>query len=70
MPVPQFLQEYSNIPQHIRHDEQAHMRTANVYAVQVGDSSVALRDVDVLHLHVHVVLSYCAYISLLCPCYS
>jgi hypothetical protein len=32
------------------------MRTANVYAVQVSDSAVALGDVDVLHLHVHVVL--------------
>jgi hypothetical protein len=50
----------SCIPQHIGHDEKAHVRTTDVYAVQVGDSAIALGDVDVLHLHVHVVLSYVA----------
>jgi hypothetical protein len=47
-------------PQHIRNDKQAHVRATNVHAVQVGDSAVALRDVNVLHLYVHVVLG-CRY---------
>jgi hypothetical protein len=45
-----------HIPQHIRHNEQAHVRATDVYAIQVCDSAVALCDVDVLHLYVHVVL--------------
>jgi hypothetical protein len=44
------------IPQHIGHDEKAHVRATDVHAIQVSDSAVALGDVDVLHLHVHVVL--------------
>ena len=34
------------------------MRASNVDAIQMCDSSVALRNVDVLELYVHVVLSY------------
>lgn len=31
------------------------MRTANVHTIEMGDSAVALGDVDVLQLAVHVV---------------
>lgn len=34
------------------------MRPSNVYAVQMGHSPVALSNVDVLELAVHVVLNY------------
>ena len=36
------------------------MRSTDVDSVQMRDSSVALGDVDVLELAVHVVLSYIA----------
>lgn len=43
-------------PQHIRHDEVSHMRSANVYLVQMADTAITRRHGDVFKLHVHVVL--------------
>lgn len=44
-----------SVPQHIRHDEESHMATADVDLVQVGDTAVACGDGDILELDVHVV---------------
>lgn len=46
-----------SLPQHIWHDEESNMGPSDVDLVQVGDTSVASSDGDVLELHVHVVLS-------------
>lgn len=45
-------------PEHVGHNEEAHMRSANVDSIQMCDSPISLCDVDVLELDVHVVLSY------------
>lgn len=47
-----------NPPEHIRHNEQTHVRPSNVDPVQMRDSPVALRNVDVFQLYVHVILGY------------
>jgi hypothetical protein len=47
----------SDSPQHVRHNEQPYVRASDVDPIQVGDSAVALCDVDILHLYIHVVLS-------------
>lgn len=46
-----------SLPQHIWHNEESNMGSSDVDLVQVGDTSVAGGDGDVLELHVHVVLS-------------
>ena len=46
----------SGIPQHVGHDKQPHVRAPNVDPVQMSNSAIALGDVDVLQLAVHVVL--------------
>ncbi len=48
--------EHRRILQHVRHDEEAHVRATNVDSIQVRHSTVSLRYVDVLELAVHVVL--------------
>jgi hypothetical protein len=47
----------ANQPQHVRHDEESDVRSANVHLIQVADSAVARSNGDVLELNVHVVLS-------------
>ena len=46
-----------SLPQHIWHNEESNVGSSDVDLVQVGDTSVASGDGDVLELHVHVVLS-------------
>lgn len=57
-------------PQHIWHNEQAHVRSSDVHPVEVGNPSITLRDVDVLKLDVHVVFGFVKnIISVLSPVY-
>ena len=44
------------IPQHVWHDEEAHVAAPDVNLFQVADTAVARRHGDVLELDVHVVL--------------
>lgn len=50
--------EHRRIPQHIRHDEQPDVRASDVHPIEVGHAPIALRNVDVLELHVHVVFGF------------
>jgi hypothetical protein len=45
-----------NVPEHVRHDEESHVASANVDLVEMGDTAIAGSDGDVLELNVHVVL--------------
>lgn len=46
-----------SLPQHIWNNEESDVGSSDIDLVQVGDTSVAGGDSDVLKLHVHVVLS-------------
>ena len=50
--------EHRRVAQHIRHNEQSHVRAPNVDAVQMCDATITLCDVDVLELAVHVVFCF------------
>lgn len=39
--------EHGRIAQHIRHNEEAHVRTANIHLLEVGNAAVASGDSDV-----------------------
>lgn len=50
--------EHRRIPEHVRHDEQPHMAPPNVDAIEMSDAAIALGDIDVLELAVHVVFGF------------
>lgn len=47
--------EHGSISQHIRNDEKANVRAADIDLVEMGDTAVASGDGDVFELDVHVV---------------
>jgi len=47
--------EESDIPEHVWHDEESHMRAPYIHLVEMADSPVARRHSDILKLDVHVV---------------
>lgn len=51
-------------PQHIRHNEESHMASADVHLVQMADSAVARCHSYVFELHIHVVFGCKARISI------
>lgn len=56
----------ASILQHIRHDEEPDVTSADVDLIQMADTAVARRYRDILELHVHVVLG-CTQEKLLAP---
>lgn len=46
------------LPQHIGHNEEAHMTPSYINLVQVAHSTIAGRDRDVFELYVHVIFGY------------
>jgi hypothetical protein len=43
-------------PEHVRHDEEPHVRTPDVHLVEMADAAVARGHRDILELNIHVVL--------------
>lgn len=46
------------VPQHVGHNEEAHVAAADVHLLQMADAAVARRHGDVFELDVHVVLGW------------
>lgn len=47
-----------NIPKHIGHDEESHMRASDVDLVEMTDSPIARRDSNIFELDVHIIFGY------------
>ena len=48
-------EEESDIPKHVWHDEESHMRAPDVHLVEMANSPITRGHSDILKLNVHVV---------------
>jgi hypothetical protein len=50
--------EEGDLPKHIRHNEESHMRPPNVNLIEMTDSPVSRSNGNILELDIHIIFGY------------